>query len=780
MSARAWRLLAAPLLVAAWPAGASAQLATSTLSGRVTGPGAGAPAAARVLVLDALGRPVHEAAVDDQGRFRFAAVAPGTYDVMAADGALRSRRQRIAVRDGLPLHVTLALAPAVAEDVAVLEPKAPGPTAEATLSGDMVRRLAAATPAQALRLAIGGTPGWTSEDNGLLHFRGSDDGLLFVLDGVPVYERLDAQFGTGADALAVGSVRVLAGYVPPEYGLRAGGVIEVRSEREPAGGWAARLQAGGGSEGAAAVSSVAQGPLAGAATFTAAAAAERSDRFLDAVGLDNRHNDGRAARASAEVLWTPADSVVSLRGGRGGSRFEVPQMDDQSGDPRQRLDETFGTVSWQRAWSPRRVSQAALAYRSGAGRLTGDASEEPLFAGSSREHRRFGVRAALTQESGKHRIKAGLEWWHLWLDERFRFAVTDPEAGEEAGLSDAALAHGPGAPFVFEGRVDRPVASVFLQDSWRPDDRFVVDAGLRYDRSRLLLAESQLSPRLGAAFRLGRLTLRASVNRFFQPAQTEFLLLSSSPEAHALSPFAGDNGGGGADVRAERQTAVEAGGELRIGMVRADLALWRKWVRHQGDPNLFFGTTIVFPNSVDRGEARGLDVRLEVPRRRGWSGFVTYTLAKVGQFGPVDGGLFLEDDIIEIGPGTPFTPDHDQRHALTMQAGYEDERGTSISVAARYRSGTPLEVPDEELDELAEREGSDLVDFASGRVKPYLVLDAYAAQRLVVRTGASLTASMAVLNLTGARYAFNFGNPFSGTHFGAPRSLRVELLLALR
>ena len=34
-------------------------------------------------------------------------------------------------------------------------------------------------------------PGWATEDNGLLHSRGVDDGFLYVVDGVPVYERLD-------------------------------------------------------------------------------------------------------------------------------------------------------------------------------------------------------------------------------------------------------------------------------------------------------------------------------------------------------------------------------------------------------------------------------------------------------------------------------------------------------------------------------------------------------------------------------------------------------------
>ena len=36
------------------------------------------------------------------------------------------------------------------------------------------------------------------------------------------------------------------------------------------------------------------------------------------------------------------------------------------------------------------------------------------------------------------------------------------------------------------------------------------------------------------------------------------------------------------------------------------------------------------------------------------------------------------------------------------------------------------------------------------------------------RAAVSLRAS--VINLCDASYAYNFGNPFSGTHFGAPRT----------
>src|SRR5207244_12271566 len=68
-----------------------------------------------------------------------------------------------------------------------------------------------------------------SEDNGLLHVRGVDDGVLYDVDGVPVYERFDALSGLGPDLATLSSVNVMTGYIPPEFGLKSGAVIEVRS-----------------------------------------------------------------------------------------------------------------------------------------------------------------------------------------------------------------------------------------------------------------------------------------------------------------------------------------------------------------------------------------------------------------------------------------------------------------------------------------------------------------------------------------------------------------------
>jgi outer membrane receptor protein involved in Fe transport len=160
---------------------------------------------------------------------------------------------------------------------------------------------------------------------------------------------------------------------------------------------------------------------------------------------------------------------------------------------------------------------------------------------------------------------------------------------------------------------------------------------------------------------------------------------------------------------------------------------------------------------------------------------VSYANARVVQFGPITGGLFLEDEVIEIGPGTAFTPDHDQRNVGAFGVSYDrDAPGLWVAVTGRYESGTPLEVGDEALDELRERPGADLVDFERGRVRPRAVFDATVSKRLIRRGGVDLSLRAGVLNLTGRRWAYNFGNPFSGTHFGPGRTAQVGARLAFR
>ena len=778
------RVASVALGLVLFASGLSAQLQQGTIFGSLVGPNGASIDRAEVTLIDQLGNAVTSVAASN-GEFRISGVAPGSYSLQASAPPFQATVHMLTVADALPVKVELRLSAVLSEQVVVTdESSQPVSTAtRVTLAGDAVRRAPIRISSRGLQDAIATTPGFATEDNGLLHARGVDDGFLYVIDGVPMYERMDSLHGVAPDPEMVDSINIITGHVPPEFGFKSGGVIEVRTSSRKSESWLGNVQASNGSDATRQGSSVFGGPLSRSTSATFGLSGQRSARFLDPVHPDNLHNDGNAVNATAEFGWTVSPlSTVAVLGGFGRSGFDVPhneEQDEAGQDQQQRNRQTWQTASWQRAWSGTTVSQVAGYHRSGSAALVGSDRDTPLHINADRTLRRAGVLASVTHHRGRHAMKAGVEAARLSLREDFSFFVTDEDEGEEAELSAGALAHDEDDPFIFRGRAQPTLFALYFQDSVRVGRGLTVDFGIRGDRTRMLVQSSQWSPRFGAAYHVpGTATIiRGSVDRFFQPPQAENLLLGSSEQARELSPFVNDAVGGGEELEPERQWATEVGLNQRFGHgVRLDVAYWRRRVENAADPNVLFGTTIIFPNSIARGRADGVDLRLELPRRRGVAAYLSFTNARVVQFGPVNGGLFVEDEVIEIADGTAFTPDHDQRNVGSFGLSYDHvPTGLWASFTGRYESGTPLEVDGDGLDELLERPGSDLVDIGRGRVRPRQLFDILAGTRLFRSGGSAFSIRAAVLNLTGKRFAYNFGNPFSGTHFGPGRTLQVGL-----
>ena len=178
--------------------------------------------------------------------------------------------QTLTVADALPITLELKLSAALAEQVNVTaETNQPvTTTTRTTLAGDAVRRAPIRISSRGLQDAIATTPGWATEDNGLMHARGVDDGFLYVVDGVPMYERMDSAHGIAPDPEMVESVNVLVGHVPPEFGFKSGGVIEVRTSSGNSDSWLGNMQATTGSDATRQGSSVFGGPLSTSTALT--------------------------------------------------------------------------------------------------------------------------------------------------------------------------------------------------------------------------------------------------------------------------------------------------------------------------------------------------------------------------------------------------------------------------------------------------------------------------------------------------------------------------------
>ena len=296
------------------------------------------------------------------------------------------------------------------------------PSTRTSIGGTTLAQVPVRAIAKGVQEAVATLPGWATEDNGLLHVRGSDDGFLYVIDGVPVYERLDQLSGLAPDLSTIESINVLTGYIPPEFGYKAGGVIEL-SSKSRSNTWTGSLQAQRGSDHDTSGAISIGGPLNRQLAMTLGAVGQRSDRFLDPVHPDNFHNDGDVAGGTAQLTWLRPDSdFVSASAGSGRSKYEVPNTAEQQAagqDQQQQVAQTHLALSWQRVWSASTVTQVAAYVRDSSVRLDGSARDTPLFATADRSLSRAGVAGRTIAANRFQHAKGGIRNPAAFFGRRF-------------------------------------------------------------------------------------------------------------------------------------------------------------------------------------------------------------------------------------------------------------------------------------------------------------------------------------------------------------------------
>ena len=798
------------LLVAAITPALALQAAASG-SGLITG-----------LVLSDQGKPVANALItlenkvsghlqlahtDAQGRFSLFNVPFNDYHLEAKAPGLSTSHRNVAVHSNLPIPLTLSMP--VTGAIVVVEETADlieaHPSSHIDIDHTTIEEIPAVVQSRGMESIILQTPGVIQDENGRFHFRGSHGQAMYVIDGVPVTDQVQATFSNSLDPSQVEGMEVITGGISAEYGGKPGAVINLTSKSGlgTTDGFEGNVTAG-----AARFNTFEEGLSARGCTggfgYFVTAAGSTSDRFLDPVNFQNDHNHGGTGRLFArfDQILSDRDTLRFSLGTGTTARDVVNLASQEAAGMNQRAHNGDANLSlgWVHLISANASVDANVYYRHASSRLDPSQGlapgfqeggpDTPFWVWQDRTLDNQGATVTYQLKQGEANFKAGLQYVRYPIHEQFAFAITDLNAaqiqtGNPIGPGDpiyAFTAAGGGNIFHFDDQLAPSLASGFVQDDLKAGN-WSLGLGLRLDSYHGAgYVKNQLQPRLGLTYNfVGTGTLlRGTYDRLMITPENENLGFSTSPQAWALTGA----GGTAPPLMPELQDSFLLGVDQQLGgLFKATLDYWWKDSRNTADNDQFLNTGLLFPIAAWKGHFHGLDLRVDLLETHGWSAYFSAGTVRTIFFSPTVGGLTSADPLINGPAGTPYLIDHDQK--LTMQLGLHYKyQGFHVQVIGRYDSGL----------EAGDPTGPGVVgnpDYAFGipfvhlnndslvgpnyRVNPRTVWNLSAGQK--VKTGGRTTLDVGadLLNVFNEVALYNFLSTFGGTHVIAPRTLAVHL-----
>lgn len=760
------------MLLLLWTAVQFGQSNTGELRLSVTDP-AGLPMQSAVQLVSEANQLRQDLETDPQGTLVAKRLPFGRYRVEVSRSGFATFTGLVDLQSALPTEyrVTLTLAPiqtqvTVSPDATLLDLRQTG--ARNQVGADTLQHRLTALPGRSLPDVVNTQPGWLLEANGILHPRGSEYQVQYVVDGLPITDNRSPSFAAGIDADDVHAMSVLTGGYPAEYGRKLGGVIEVVTSGQVRHGLHGSLVASAGSFGTVSGYGMSQYGW-GRNTASVSANLAHTHRYLDPPVEDNFTNSGTGSNVTAhfERELTDADRLgVIVRHGQ--SRFQVPNERLQQ-DAGQRQDrnsqETGAQFSYQHIFSADVLGDLRGLVRDVSAGLSSNALATPILAQQDRGFRELYLKATLAAHIGRHEWKAGVDADLSTIRESFGYQITDPDQFDRDTPQF----------FNFEDRRHGREQALFLQDQLRLG-AWTVNAGVRWDHYLLVVDESAVSPRLGVAWSwpAADLVVRASYDRAFQTPAVENLLLASSSAVDTLN----DNVVR-LPVRPSLGDFYEAGfSKAILGKARLDVSYFKRDIRDFADDDLLLNTAVSFPTAFEKAQIHGTEVKVELPHWGALSGFVSYANMRGYGYLPITGGLLLGDEATTLLTSTDRFPiSQDQRHTMRTRASYQLTPRAWVALGGAYGSGLPVEFTGDRDQAIAQfgQPIVDRVDLENERVRPSFSLDASANIVVLKTKNQSIRFQADVLNLTNRLNVINFAGLFSGTAVAPPRSVAVRL-----
>ena len=552
-------------------------------------------------------------------------------------------------------------------------------------------------------------PGVTQDSaaSGELHVRNEHGNLQYRINGIMLPDGVGA-FGQILDTGIVGSLALLTGALPAQYGFRTSGVIDIQT-RTDAFNNSGSVSVYGGSHGTI-TPSFEYGGTAGQTQYFV------SGRFMqNNLGIENPTpaNEAIHDRTNQEKGFAYVSTVLdptsrlTYIGGVSNSTFQIPNNPGQVPS-----NTAFGVSSFNSAFLNEHQNEFnqfnVVAYQKSAGDLDyqiayfnrysqlhfyPDPIGDLVFNGVSSDVYRQSVINGIQEDTA----------WRVGYSHTLRFGFS--VSGERSLVNNASILlplANPADPTA--GTIDAPfsifdqsaklgwLVGTYVQDEWKITNQLTLNAGLRFDQMYQYVDANQFSPRVSLTWKpQDGTTFHAGYARTFTPPQeviaapTNLALVTppavpantQTPEVPLNSP-----------VLPERAHVFDVGVDQKIYPVpglEVGIDGYYKLARDLLDDGQFGAAYVLNGFNYDRGQNVGLELKATY-KNGNFSAYANAAWAKQVATSVVSNQfLFGQDELNYIATHYIYT-DHAQTLTASAGASYL-WNGTRFSASMIYGSG---------------------------------------------------------------------------------------------
>ena len=430
---------------------------------------------------------------------------------------------------------------------------APLGAAPSTLSREAIEALPQGTNST-VRDVLLQLPGVTQDSaaSGNLHVRNEHANVSYRINGILLPDGLGA-FGQFYDSSFVGSIALITGALPAQYGLRTAGIVDITTAKFDNVG---QIGVYGGSRGTTNYNAQ-YGGITGSTEYFF------TGRFLNTIlGIENPRSslnaihDGSHQDRSFAYVSTIIDpsTRLSFIGGTATNRFQIPNRPGLPPSftafgvtdfPSAQLDETqlerykFGVLALQKSTTNVDL-QLAYFMRTSSVQFMPDPLGDLMFNGVASNVYRGSVVNGIQGDGAfrlneAHTLRAG-----VYVSAEKTTVSGNSQLLPLDGSVNPPAQILPDVPFqaIDASALLGWLGGVYLQDEWRLTDRLTLNYGARFDQMWQYMNANQLSPRISLTYvPFDGTTFHAGYARYFTPP-VQVIAAPSNPSLFAACPAA--------------------------------------------------------------------------------------------------------------------------------------------------------------------------------------------------------------------------------------------------